>query len=122
MRHRFSDIEPVKMDWTPSGEMLVVWSDEHRSRYTPAYLRSICPCAECTSSHGTTPKAFNIVSSDKLVGAQKQTVLASVEPVGNYAVAFTWGDGHAEGIYSWAFLRLSCPLEVRRSQTDPTDD
>ena len=96
------------MGWTPSGDMQVLWSDEHRSQYTPAYLRSICPCAECTGSHGTTPKAFNIVSSGKLVGAHKQTVLTSVEPVGNYALTIAWSDGHGTGIYTYEKLADLC--------------
>lgn len=120
MRKRFADIVPVELGWSQAGDMEVVWSDEHRSRYTPAYLRSICPCADCTGSHGTTPKAFNIVASNKLVGAHKQTVITSVEPMGNYAVCFTWGDGHKDGIYSWSFLRQSCPEEVRSTQGEST--
>ena len=110
-RKDFEGIEPMELNWTKEGHMAVLWSDAHRSEYTPAYLRSICPCAECTGAHGTPPKAFNILSSQQLATAHVQTVIQSVEPVGNYAVQFTWGDGHAHGIYSWPFLRASTPRD-----------
>ena len=28
-----------------------------------------------------------------------------IAPVGNYALTFTWTDGHATGIYPWEALR-----------------
>jgi DUF971 family protein len=34
-----------------------------------------------------------------------------VEPVGKYAIRFTWNDGHEHGIYSWDYLREVCPCE-----------
>jgi len=34
---------------------------------------------------------------------------ADLEPVGNYALRFTWGDGHNTGIYSFDLLRSLCP-------------
>ena len=32
-----------------------------------------------------------------------------VEPVGKYAIRFTWNDSHQHGIYSWEYLREICP-------------
>ncbi len=32
-----------------------------------------------------------------------------VGPVGNYALSFTWNDGHSTGIYTFDFLRRICP-------------
>ena len=108
-REQFSGIEPIELSWTKDGHMAVRWSDDHQSEYSPAFLRSICPCAECTGAHGTPPKAFKIVTSQQMATAHVQTVIQSVEPVGNYAVQFTWGDGHSHGIYSWPILRSKSP-------------
>ncbi|MEZ4265376.1 MAG: DUF971 domain-containing protein [Myxococcota bacterium] len=109
MRSRFQDIEPKDLAWTEAGAARIVWSDGHTSVYTPALLRSICPCADCKGTHGGPPKAFNVLSAKQVEGAHRQIVIDGVEPMGHYAVAFRWGDGHREGIYSWTYLRGECP-------------
>ena len=38
--------------------------------------------------------------------------LVHVDGVGNYAVAFTWQDGHNTGLYSWRLLRALCPCDA----------
>ncbi len=35
-------------------------------------------------------------------------------PGGNYAIRFTWNDGHEHGIYSWDYLREWCPCSLPR--------
>ncbi len=109
---RFENIEPTELGWTADGHAAAVWSDGHRSTYSPEHLRMICPCAECQGTHGTPPKAFKILSDHQVQGAPLQVQIRSVEPVGHYAIAFHWGDGHKEGIYSWPFLRSECPCEI----------
>ncbi len=37
------------------------------------------------------------------------TEIAGAEFVGNYAIRFTWQDGHDTGIYAFSALRESCP-------------
>ena len=37
--------------------------------------------------------------------------ISNAELVGNYAMSFTWADGHDAGIYTWTFLRGLCPCE-----------
>jgi len=106
------NIEPRDLGWTPEGHATIAWSDGHVSTYEPAYLRKICPCAECKGTHGTPPKAFTILSPKQIRSAPRQVVIEQVEPVGNYAIAFTWGDGHREGIYTWPMLRAECPCEA----------
>jgi DUF971 family protein len=100
------------MSWTEDGQARIVWSDGHQSVFSPALLRRVCPCAECKGTHGTPPKAFVILSPQKVRSAPKQLVISQVEPVGNYAMAFTWGDGHREGIYTWPLLRTECPCDA----------
>lgn len=112
LRSQFKDIEPEELAWTEAGEMFVRFSDGHEATYSRELLRAICPCAECRGTHGGPPKAFNIISPSKMANAAKQTVIESVEPAGNYALVFTWGDGHREGIYSWTYLRALSPAGV----------
>lgn len=112
------------MGWTAEGHPRIVWSDGHASVYPPALLRKICPCAECRGTHGGPPKAFKILSPQQVRSAPKQIVIERVEPIGHYGIAFTWGDGHKEGIYTWALLREECPCEAcatRRNVERPID-
>jgi len=34
--------------------------------------------------------------------------LERVDPVGSYALQFTWSDGHSTGIYTWQYLYEAC--------------
>ncbi len=115
VRGPFGDIEPVDMTWTAAGDAAITWSDGHRSTYAPALLRQRCPCAECKGTHGGPPKAFRVLTTSQVQTAPRQVVIEAVEPVGNYAISFTWGDGHREGIYSWSFLRAQCPCDDCRA-------
>lgn len=38
--------------------------------------------------------------------------LKGAEVIGNYAMRFSWGDGHQEGIYTWEHLRSLCECEI----------
>lgn len=119
MSGRFDDVEPVEMGWTDAGDASIDWSDGHSSEYPLALLRRICPCAECKGTHGGPPKAFNILNAQQVSGAPRQIVLEGVEPMGHYAIAFRWGDGHKEGIYSWPYLRSECPCSQCKSARGP---
>jgi DUF971 family protein len=39
------------------------------------------------------------------VSGKRNVAIASVEPVGNYAIKIGFDDGHDTGIYSWSYLR-----------------
>ena len=39
-----------------------------------------------------------------LVAGKARVAIASVEPVGNYAVRIGFDDGHSTGIYTWRYL------------------
>ena len=77
--------------------MEIVWSDDTTTAYRHAILRGFCPCAHCQGHHG--PVRW-------VEGAEDLNLeLTGIEPLGNYALQFTWGDGHGTGIYTFAFLR-----------------
>ncbi|MGD0307892.1 MAG: gamma-butyrobetaine hydroxylase-like domain-containing protein [Acidobacteriota bacterium] len=80
----------------------ITWNDGHFSSYPSWYLRENCPCAHCVEEF----------SGRRLIlqGSIPSTLeRADVAPVGNYALSFTWSDGHSTGIYSFDFLRRICP-------------
>ena len=91
--------EPLEVRHEKGARRVVVtWEDGHVSTFGLDYLRSWCPCAVC---QGHAPEARYL----ELSGQE----LAHLEAIGNYAIAFTWADGHNTGIYSFRLLRSLCP-------------
>ena len=80
----------------------ITWNDGHFGSYPSWYLRENCPCASCVEeftgkrnlAHGSVPSTLERVE---------------VGPVGNYALLFSWSDGHDTGIYTFDYLRRLCP-------------
>lgn len=115
----FETVEPVHMQWNSDGSVAIVWDDAHESTYALPFLREKCPCATCRGTHGppttlvrTNKAGFNIVSGPVGSGGRSSPVAAEVKqvvPVGQYAIRFTWGDGHDSGLYSYRYLRSICP-------------
>lgn len=94
--------EPLEVRHEKSARRVVVtWDDGHLSTFDLDYLRSWCPCAGC---QGHAPEARYLDLKDQEI--------AHLEAVGNYAIAFTWADGHSTGIYSFRLLRSLCPCQA----------
>jgi DUF971 family protein len=94
--------EPLEVRHEKGARRIVVpWEDGHVSVYPLDYLRSWCPCASC-QGHAPTARYLDLSGQD----------LAALEAVGNYALGFTWQDGHSTGIYSFRLLRGLCPCEA----------
>ncbi|MET0388999.1 MAG: DUF971 domain-containing protein [Polyangiales bacterium] len=73
------------------------FADGHRAIYPHEILRGYCPCAVCQGHQG--PIRF-------VPGGDLE--LTDISEVGDYALGLRWGDGHATGIYTFAFLRELC--------------
>ena len=88
------------------GVVRVTWEDGHVGEYECAYLRGYCPCALC-QGHGAKIKFIEVPDAK----------LAEISAVGNYAIQFTWQDGHSTGIYTFDYLKSLCPCpECNRSK------
>lgn len=88
----------------------VSWSDDHTSDYPWAGLRAACPCVHCRGGHaamGAPPDPGIIHLSPPL--PEDAIRLRQVQLAGNYALQVEWDDGHAYGLYQWAYLRDLCP-------------
>jgi DUF971 family protein len=79
------------------------WGDGHKSSIPVRRLRGYCPCAECQGHGGEIRWIENQV-----------TGIFAAEPVGRYAILFSFSDGHATGIYRWETLRKLDPAEAQR--------
>lgn len=87
----------------PGRGLRIEWPDGHQSSLPFDRLRRLCPCASCREESGR-PSTLRILPSDPSTAAR----IVRIDPVGRYAVQFTWGDGHNTGIYSWEYLRAHC--------------
>jgi len=85
------------------GGLHLTWQDGHRVDFESGYLRGFCPCAGC---QGHSREAIEFQAPPGAVTVE------SIEPVGHYAVSFTFSDGHGTGIYRFDFLRAICPCSA----------
>lgn len=73
----------------------ISFSDGKSFQFTCEFLRAHSPSAEV---RGHSP------GQEVLQTGKKQVSINQIEPVGNYAIQFTFSDGHNTGIYSWDLL------------------
>jgi prepilin-type processing-associated H-X9-DG protein len=73
----------------------IAWWNGKATEIGAERLRAACRCAWCTRARidGTFAASFETVTIDRLA------------PVGDYAINIAFSDGHARGIYPWAYLR-----------------
>ena len=70
------------------------------------YLRTHSPSAE-VRGHG--------LSEPSLLTGKRDVNIEAIEPIGSYAVALRFDDGHNTGIYSWDFLyRLGRDMQANK--------
>lgn len=106
---------PTEIKLSNDRVLRIVWSDGHISRYSLQYFRDRCPCAGCQGESDIfgevrMPLQLPVTTPGKYE-------LKHLAPVGNYAIAAVWGDGHDTGIYSWEYLRS---MEEQQSGDTPT--
>lgn len=109
---RVAEPKSVQVNVTAGTGVDIEWKDGHISSYKFQFLRDACPCALCDDERakqdrrpGQPPKT----PPGQLPMYRAPAKPVQVEPVGKYAIRFTWSDGHEHGIYSWDYLRDICP-------------
>jgi DUF971 family protein len=73
----------------------VAFADGKVFRLPCEFLRVYSPSAE-VRGHGPGQEVLQV--------GKRQVEISKIEPVGSYAVQFTFSDGHDTGIYSWDLL------------------
>jgi DUF971 family protein len=101
----------LSADLDETGAILTArWGDGHAGAYPLRLLRAECPCASCKAERqDAADNPFHVLR------AVPSADLVRVEPVGRYGMRLVWADGHATGIYTFAYLREICPCEVCRA-------
>ena len=92
---------PRDVEVTPLGTVRIVWQDGHLSNFRAKDLRARCPCAVCVDEWTKEVRVDPARIPSNLTAAK-------VSRVGNYALSFTWSDGHSTGIYAYDRLRAMC--------------
>jgi DUF971 family protein len=113
------DPKSVNVNVTSGTGVDIEWSDGHRSHYSFQFLRDACPCALCDEERhnlGREPGEGPKSKPGELPMFRPAVKPTLAEPVGRYAIRFTWNDGHMHGIYSWDYLRDVCPCEECRAR------
>jgi DUF971 family protein len=100
---------PASIRQAGPRDLEIVWADGHVSVYPVAYLRRACRCAACIDE-----RTGERILDPRSVSDDVKPL--RVDPVGRYAIHFTWSDGHASGIYSFEHLRAVCPCAECRGR------
>ena len=88
--------EPTEIRLERGRRLLVVSFDDGQVFELPlGYLRTHSPSAE-VRGHG--------LSEPRLMTGKDEVGIEKIEPIGSYAIALHFDDGHKTGIYSWSFL------------------
>lgn len=95
------NFEPKAIEQIDDDALRITWADEHVSSYSFRYLRQNCPCAACRDEWSGKP-LLDPETVPETLGARQAQV------VGNYALSFSFSDGHGTGIYSFETLRKLC--------------
>lgn len=96
---RVEDGAKIEIQWEEHG---------HVATYDARYLRLACQCAACVEEMSRRP----LLDPDAI---PHDIRALAVRLVGQYAVHFTWSDGHATGIYPYDRLLAICPCPSCRS-------
>src|ERR1041384_6856411 len=86
----------VKVNLTSGTGVDIDWEDGHESHYSFQYLRDACPCALCNeerTKEGRQPGEGPKSKPGELPMFRNPAKPTEAEPVGKYALRFTWNDG-----------------------------
>lgn len=97
-----------------NNDLIIEWSDGHRSSYAYQYLRDHCPCATCLDSE----PAPAWESGPLPMFGSGPLKPEKAELVGRYALQIYWSDGHSSGIYTFDYLRDLCPCAECAAEHD----
>jgi|TARA_B110000008_G_scaffold260459_1_gene281113 DUF971 family protein len=88
-------IPPNNITLSKNKKLLTVSFKDNDYALTSEFLRVYSPSAE-VRGHGPGQETLQLNKQD--------VSIASLVPMGNYAIAIHFSDGHSTGIYSWNYL------------------
>jgi DUF971 family protein len=97
-------LQPTALRREGDDQLVIDWSDGHRSIYTWKHLRANCSCAACREEREKPPNPLQILKPSELAPLKA----VSMPRVGRYGYKIVWSDGHDAGIYTVEHLRSLC--------------
>lgn len=92
-------IYPTKLQLASDNLLRIAWSNGQQREYTVRELRDSCTCASCRGGH-----------KDPRAGPPAENAeplrITGMKPVGHYAYAISFSDGHDTGIYTLERLQV----------------
>ena len=95
---------PTELSQPDEERLEIRWSDGQVQRYSVHDLRDACPCATCREKRNEPPPPAAMLPVISPEQAQPLRI-TGMQPVGNYAYAISFTDGHDSGIYEFTLLR-----------------
>ena len=86
---------PTNITLSKDKKLLTVSFEKNDFYLSSEYLRVYSPSAE-VRGHGPGQETLQLNKQDVTIN--------SLVPMGNYAIAIHFSDGHTTGIYSWSYL------------------
>ena len=97
---------PIQNMAVVGGELALVFGDGQEVFLPLPMWRRSWPCAACQGE----PDAMGRVVRPRVEHGPGAFEVRGIQPVGGYALQFSWADGHASGIYSFDYLRKLAAL------------
>ena len=85
-----------------NDELGISWSDNQETYLKYSTLRDNCPCASCSGEHDIFGNKY---IAPKKTKNQSSYTINKITKIGHYAIRIFWKDGHAEGLFTYDFLR-----------------
>lgn len=94
---------PRHIERVGNDRIAIDWSDGLRRTYTARQLRDACPCATCREKRAepAKPNLLQVLAPEETL----PLTVGGMKPVGQYAYAIAFSDGHDTGIYTLEYLR-----------------
>ena len=97
---------PKAVSLQTDGILDIAWMDGTTTRHSMAQLRKDCPCANCRIEREKLASPGPVLRVlDSSAPVLKEAQILEFSPVGRYALAFVFNDGHSTGIYTYDFLK-----------------
>lgn len=100
-------IHPLEIDLKRDTALTIRWSDGEVSVYPIGLLRRLSPSADSQQQReALASNPLTVLPASSGTGPIRAEDL---ELVGHYALRLRFSDGHATGLYTWAYLRDIAP-------------
>ena len=97
-------VQPQQLQLIDPETLQIHWDDGEVRNYRVGQLRDNCPCATCMEKRKAPPAPTTELPVITTAEAQPLRI-AKMEPMGRYAYAIHFSDGHDTGLFTLEALR-----------------